>query len=90
MITTKVDKMGRTVIPSKIRKLLNLKEGDLIEWIIENNKIVIKKYLHIDKTVIENRFNLLKQKAPKCFTEKEDEEEDKWASKEWALAKLGL
>ncbi|MGQ4834179.1 MAG: AbrB/MazE/SpoVT family DNA-binding domain-containing protein [Candidatus Asgardarchaeia archaeon] len=90
MITTKVDKMGRTVIPSKIRKLLNLKEGDVIEWIIENNRIIIKKYMHIDKTVVEDRFNRLKQEAPKCFTEKEKTEEDKWASKEWALAKLGL
>jgi len=31
MITTKVDKMGRTVIPSLIRRMLNIKEGDYVE-----------------------------------------------------------
>jgi len=89
MNLTKVDKMGRTVIPSNIRKILNIKEGDYIEWTIENNKVIVRKKASIDKNLIKKRFEELRKKAPKCFTE-EEVEEDKWALEEWALAKLGL
>jgi len=89
MNLTKVDKMGRTVIPSGIRKILNIKEGDYIEWTIENNKIIIRKKMPIDKNLIKKRFEELRKKAPECFTE-EEVEEDKWALREWALAKLGF
>jgi len=90
MVTTKVDKMGRTVIPSYIRKILDLKEGDRVEWSVEEGKVVVRKKLPIDKDAIKKRFNELKKKAPDCFTEEEEEVEDKWALEEWALAKLGL
>ena len=90
MITTKVDKMGRTVIPSPIRKMLNIKEGDYVEWIVDDDKVFVRKRLVIDREAIKRRFNELRKSAPKCFTEKEREEEDKWGLREWALAKLGL
>jgi len=84
VILTKVDKMGRTVIPSEIRRILEIKEGDYIEWTIENNKVIVKKKISVDKNLIRSRFEELRKKAPKCFTE-EEVEEDKWM-----LAKLGL
>ena len=77
MNLTKVDKMGRTVIPSGIRKILNIKEGDYIEWTIENNKVIIRKKMPIDKNLIKKRFEELRKKAPQCFTEEVGE--DKWA-----------
>lgn len=86
---TKIDKMGRTVVPSPIRKIMDIKEGDYIEWVIEDGKIYVRKRLKIDKKTIKKRFNQLRKTAPKCFTEK-PEEEDKWGLQEWALAKLGL
>jgi len=89
MIMTKVDKMGRTVIPSPIRKILDLKEGDYVEWSVEEGRIVIRKKLSLDRNTIRKRFRELREKAPDCFTE-EEEAEDKWALEEWALAKLGL
>jgi len=32
-----------TTIPSTVRKILEIEKGDQIEWIFENNKIIIKK-----------------------------------------------
>ncbi|MHA1581446.1 MAG: hypothetical protein ACTSYM_02940 [Candidatus Baldrarchaeia archaeon] len=52
------------------------------------NKIIDrKKKLSTNKSLIKRRFEELRRKAPECFT-KEEMEEDKWALKEWALAKL--
>jgi AbrB family looped-hinge helix DNA binding protein len=48
MLETKIDKMGRAVIPSEIRRILDTKEGDHIEWRIEGNKIIIKKKIVTD------------------------------------------
>ena len=89
MVLTKVDKVGRTVIPSEIRKILEIKEGDYIEWTIENNKVIVRKKISVDKNFIKKRLEELRKKAPECFTE-EEVEEDKWALREWALAKLGF
>jgi len=89
MITTKVDKMGRTVIPSPVRKVLGIKEGDYVEWIIEEGRVIVRKKLEVNEDLIRRRFEELRRKAPECFTEKE-EGEDKWALEYWALAKLGL
>jgi len=43
LATTRVGRFYRTTIPREARKLLELKEGDEIEWIFENSKIIIKK-----------------------------------------------
>ena len=90
MVKTKIDKMGRAVIPSEIRKLFDIKEGDYVEWSIEGNNITIKKKSETDKEAIKKRFEALRKKAPVCFVEEKGEEESKWVSKEWSLAKLGL
>ena len=89
MLTSKIDKMGRTVIPSLIRKVLDLKEGDYVEWLIDEGRVVIRKKIQVDKTIIKRRFEELRKKAPECFVGGK-EVEDKWALKEWALVKLGL
>ncbi len=89
MVVTKVDKMGRTVIPSSVRRILGVKEGDYVEWIIENGRVIVRKKLELDEDAVRRRFEELRLRAPECFTE-EEEEEDKWALEHWALAKLGL
>jgi len=33
---------GKTVIPSDVRKLLGLKDGDKIVWKLDNGKIVVE------------------------------------------------
>ena len=43
-IVRRLDDLGRLVIPKEIRKQYQLKEGDSIEFYIENEKIVLEKY----------------------------------------------
>ncbi len=43
MNETKVDDLGRTLIPSTIRKLLNINKGDKLIWKHEEGKIVVEK-----------------------------------------------
>ncbi|AGF57433.1 transcriptional pleiotropic regulator of transition state genes [Clostridium saccharoperbutylacetonicum] len=40
----KVDALGRFVIPSEIRNVLGISEGDPLEIVKVNNEIVVKKY----------------------------------------------
>ena len=48
-VIRRVDELGRVVIPIEIRRLLGIKEGESLEFIIRDNCIEIKK-----KSVIEN------------------------------------
>ena len=34
---------GHTTVPNEVRKLLDLNNGDHIEWIYEDGKVVVKK-----------------------------------------------
>lgn len=43
-IVRRLDDLGRLVIPKEIRKQYHLKEGDSIEFYIENDKIILEKY----------------------------------------------
>lgn len=43
-IVRRLDDLGRLVIPKEIRKQYRLKEGDSIEFFIDNDKIVIEKF----------------------------------------------
>lgn len=40
----KMDNVGRIVFPSELRKSLDLAEGDPIEILVDDNKIVLRKY----------------------------------------------
>lgn len=43
-IVRRLDDLGRLVIPKEIRKQYRLKEGDSIEFFIEQDRIIIQKY----------------------------------------------
>jgi len=43
-IVRKIDELGRIVIPKEIRKTMNIQDGDGIEILISDDKIVLKKY----------------------------------------------
>ena len=86
---SKVDSMGVTRIPNSIRKMFRIKQGDELEWSIEEGKIVVRKKLLIKRDIVESRFEELRKNTPECFTEKESEEEDEWILKELALRKSG-
>jgi len=42
-ITRSVDELGRIVIPKDYRKLLDIKEEDVLEISVQEDKIIIKK-----------------------------------------------
>ena len=39
---TKVSSGYPTIVPADIRKSLNINPGDILEWTLDNNKIVVK------------------------------------------------
>lgn len=43
-ITRPIDPLGRVVIPMEIRKSLNLDIGNRVEFYVEGDRIIIKKY----------------------------------------------
>ncbi|MFC3040996.1 AbrB/MazE/SpoVT family DNA-binding domain-containing protein [Virgibacillus xinjiangensis] len=43
-IIRKVDELGRVVIPSELRRNLDIHEKDYMEIFVEDNRIVLKKY----------------------------------------------
>jgi AbrB family looped-hinge helix DNA binding protein len=40
---TRVTRKGQVTIPAEIRHALNLKEGDTVAWIIEQDQVRLKK-----------------------------------------------
>ncbi len=44
----KIDELGRVVIPAEIRKSFDIKEGDPLEFVINDSKnIIIRKYIDV-------------------------------------------
>ncbi|MCK5768164.1 MAG: AbrB/MazE/SpoVT family DNA-binding domain-containing protein [Candidatus Atribacteria bacterium] len=48
-IIGKIARNGHLTIPRKIRKILNIENGDIVRFSIENNKIVISPSFIVDK-----------------------------------------
>ncbi len=44
----KLDELGRIVIPKSVREMLNMEQGDNIEFFIDDNKVLLKKSNAID------------------------------------------
>ncbi len=42
-IFREIDKLGRIVIPMEIRKTLSINEGDALEFVLDDDKIVLRK-----------------------------------------------
>ena len=53
-IVRRIDDLGRVVIPKEIRRNMKLREGDPLEFFIEKDSIVLKKYLADENTIAEN------------------------------------
>jgi len=43
-IVRKIDELGRIVLPSELRKTMEISVGDPVEIFVDGNKIVLKKY----------------------------------------------
>lgn len=44
-IVRKVDELGRVVIPKELRRVLNIEEKDPLEIFMDEDKIVLQKYV---------------------------------------------
>jgi AbrB family looped-hinge helix DNA binding protein len=75
----KVKTKGQVTLPAEFRRDLNLKEGDLLEAVIERGGIVLKPKTVIDRYDEEWAINVLKEakkegRRPKSREEEEAEE----------------
>jgi AbrB family looped-hinge helix DNA binding protein len=43
LAVTRVGRYYRTTIPREVRKLLGINENDEIEWVFEDNKVIVRK-----------------------------------------------
>ncbi|MCY7629370.1 MULTISPECIES: AbrB/MazE/SpoVT family DNA-binding domain-containing protein [Bacillus] len=43
-IVRKVDELGRIVLPKELRRVLQIKERDPMEILVEDEKIILRKY----------------------------------------------
>ncbi|MEM4592170.1 MAG: AbrB/MazE/SpoVT family DNA-binding domain-containing protein [Sulfolobales archaeon] len=43
MARTRIGRYYRTTIPREVRKLLELKENDEVEWVFENGVVYVRK-----------------------------------------------
>ncbi len=66
-IVRRLDDLGRLVIPKEIRKQYRLKEGDSIEFFIENDHIVIQKFDIMSKQMEE--INLMVETLQEMYHE---------------------
>ncbi len=41
----KLDQLGRLVIPSKLRRTFNIEDQDQMEFYVDSNQIILKKYV---------------------------------------------
>lgn len=44
----KVDELGRVVIPIEVRKQLKINEGDTLNIVVDNQKIILEKSFDLD------------------------------------------
>ena len=40
---TRIGKYFRTTVPREVRKILEIKENDIVEWVLEDNRIIVRK-----------------------------------------------
>jgi len=43
LAVSKLYQRGKTQVPSEVRQILNVKDGDKLVWVIENGKIIVER-----------------------------------------------
>jgi AbrB family looped-hinge helix DNA binding protein len=92
----KVKTKGQVTIPAEFRRDLNLKEGDLLEAVVERGGIVLKPKTVVDRYDEEWAKNILKEaaeegkRAPKTKEDEEAEERRLLALGARQAKKLGI
>ncbi len=50
-VESKIDDKGRVCIPSEIRKMLNLKSGQKILFLVQDDKIILRKSTSMEEFI---------------------------------------
>ena len=58
-IILNIDRQGRIIIPSEIRKTMNLTEGDPLELTTSNDHLLLRKYDYVDDKEIQHHLDIL-------------------------------
>ncbi|WHT47831.1 AbrB/MazE/SpoVT family DNA-binding domain-containing protein [Sporosarcina thermotolerans] len=61
-IVRKVDHLGRIVIPKELRRSLGLDQGVPLEIFVDNDKIILRKYVVDEACVITGEISLQNKK----------------------------
>jgi AbrB family looped-hinge helix DNA binding protein len=40
---TKIGRDLRTTVPREVRKILDIKEGDIVEWVFEDGRVIVRR-----------------------------------------------
>jgi AbrB family looped-hinge helix DNA binding protein len=40
---TRVGRYNRTTVPREVRKLLGIGEGDVVEWVYEDGRVIVRR-----------------------------------------------
>jgi AbrB family looped-hinge helix DNA binding protein len=40
---TRVGRYNRTAIPREVRKMLGISEGDIVEWVFEDGRVIVRR-----------------------------------------------
>lgn len=74
-VTRSLDSLGRVVIPIEIRRHFGIIEDDRLEFYVEDDKIIMKKFIN-SCTFCDSRDDLTKYKGkyicPECLSEIKD------------------
>ena len=74
-IIRKIDDLGRIFIPKEIRRIMNIKEGDLLELSLEGNKIIFELHvLPADSTLKEAQNTLTHPKEIDIYKQRKEYE----------------
>lgn len=62
-IVRRIDDLGRIVIPKELRRTLNVEAGDPLEFSVEGNMVVLRKYAPIDDNELIKVFSVVELAA---------------------------
>ena len=68
-IVRRIDNLGRIVIPKEIRKALHIHDGEMLEMLVNDENIIIKKYSAIKelKVLVERYVDIFKENIDSCI-----------------------
>jgi len=85
----KVDRQGRLVLPSHIRKAFGIKDGGQVTLRIDGSGVILEPVRRDVKKRVQEWEDLSRSLKVEAFSE-EPSESWKWISREYARRKLGL